>query len=245
MSHNSPEIGLSNNYSEHSEVDNLTDSIKSLGFGGFDDLRQYKTAKFNVTLSPIVLEKDHAERVSKRTTFGLNNQLPEDHPLYSLPKAVAPSTSDFSFSKEEICSLPSPSASVLLAPSPVPPPANSWYPLAPLGGYKLVKDLRYKRGYVYVASYDMSPTNIKGHAASLAKIATPPNVDPAFIDGAFVASPIPGMIKMVPGVPFALAFNGDMERLHTVGCVQTLESLSAYPDFPEILNLSARLAKLT
>lgn len=185
------------------------------------------------------------ERVFKRATFGFNDHWPEDHPLYSLPKAVGPSASEFSFAPDELNSSPPPTERVLLAPSPAAPPTDRYYPLAPAEGYKLIQDSRYKRGYVYVSSYDISPENVKAHAKLLGKIADPPNIRPERVNGAFVSSPIPGMIEMVPGVPFSLAFNGDMNRLHTVGCLQTLDSLCNYPDFPEILNKSVKLTKLT
>jgi hypothetical protein len=108
-----------------------------------------------------------------------------------------------------------------------------------------VADGRYKCGYVYIASYDISEGNVQAHGALLEKTATPPGVDPVVVNGSCVSSPIPGMVQMVPGIPFAFAYNGDDNRLHTVGCLQTLESLSHYPDYPDILRESVKLAKLT
>lgn len=42
--------------------------------------------------------------------------------------------------------------------------------------------------------------------------------------------PIPGMIKLVPGVPFVYHLNGDPGRPVAVACLQTQQSLSAYPE---------------
>jgi hypothetical protein len=96
-----------------------------------------------------------------------------------------------------------------------------------------------------VADYNISEENVEAHRKSLENIATPPNVEPNLIEGSFVASPIPGMVEMIPGIPFAFAYHGDPNRLHTVGCVQTLESLSLYPDYPDVLRESVKLAKIT
>ena len=53
------------------------------------------------------------------------------------------------------------------------------------------------------------------------------------------------MVDMVPGIPFVFVYNSDHDQLHTVGCIQTLESLSHYLDYPVILCKSVKLAKLT
>lgn len=178
--------------------------------------------------------------------IGFNNQLLTDHPLYTIPKSVSPLIANFSFTESELCSSQLLLEQVLSAPCAVTPPRGCYYPLAPVGGYKLVSDLRYRRGKVYIAPYDVSKESVMSHAALLATTCTPPNVDPQLVGNqVFVSSPIPGMIQMVPGVPFAVAFNDDQNRLHTVACAQTLESLQGYPDFKEILEMSGKLAKLT
>ena len=42
------------------------------------------------------------------------------------------------------------------------------------------------------------------------------------------------MTQMEAGIPYVEYINGDPQRPISVGCLQTLESLSEYPDFPEI-----------
>jgi hypothetical protein len=181
------------------------------------------------------------ERVSKRLPIGV----PVDTGIFAAATPTPPLENEFSFSAEELCPAPPPTEIHLTSPDPVSPPDGDYYPLAPLTGYKLVVDVRYKRGYVYIADYNVSEENIQAHGKLLEHIATPPNIEPDLIGGSFVASPIPGMIHMVPGIPFALAYHGDHNRLHTVACAQTLESLQHYPDYPVILQQSVKLAKLT
>jgi hypothetical protein len=181
------------------------------------------------------------ERVSKRLPLGI----PVDSGIFAAATPSPPSRIDFCFNSAELCTAPPPAERHLIAPTPVPPPDGEYYPLAPDSGYELVSDARYKSGYVYIASYDISEGNVQAHGKLLEKTSTPPNVDATSIGGTFVTSPIPGMVQMVPGIPFAFAYNGDHDRLHTVGCLQTLESLSHYSDYSEILCESVKLAKLT
>jgi hypothetical protein len=181
------------------------------------------------------------ELVSERLPIGI----PVDTTIFAAATPTPPLQTEFSFSAEDLCPAPPPAETLLTAPDPALPPDGDYYPLAPHSGYQLVADARYKRGYVYVADYNVSEENVVAHGKCLEHIATPPNVEPNIIGGSFVASPIPGMVEMVPGIPFAFAYHGDRDRLHTVGCVQTLESLSSYPDYPDILQQSVKLAKLT
>ena len=222
------------------------------------DLDLYTGPEFVVKLASIVLDSDHgafaalqqlvffykislAEHVSKRLLMGI----PVNTANFAVATPTPPTRSEFSFSPEDLCSAAPPEETHLSAPYPASPPEGDYYPLAPQSGYELVADARYIRGYVYVANYNISEESVKAHGKLLEHIATPPNVEPKLVRGSFVASPIPGMIQMIPGIPFAFAYHEDRDRLHTVGCVQTLLSLSHYPDYPEILRESVKLAKLT
>ena len=181
------------------------------------------------------------ERVSKRLPMGIQ----VDTTIFPISNPTPPLQKDFSFRLEDLCPAPPPAQKLLTAPNPTSPPDGEYYPLAPQSGYELVADARYIRGYVYIADYDVSEDNVKAHGRSLEHVATPPNIEPNLIGGLFVASPIPGMVHMIPGIPFAFAYNGDRDRLNTVGCAQTLDSLRHYPDYPVILRESVKLAKLT
>ena len=80
------------------------------------------------------------ERISKCTMIGFNNQL---HPLYSIPKAIPPLSTDCSFTENDICSSEFLLEQLLLSHLAVTPPRGCYYPLAPVGGYKLVPDSHY------------------------------------------------------------------------------------------------------
>ena len=164
---------------------------------------------------------------------------------FLLPTPTLPLRSEFSFDAEDLYPATPPAELHLTAPNPTPPPDRDYYPLAPTSGYELVADAHYKQGYVYVADYNVSEESVEAHHKCLECIATPPEVEPNLVDGSFVSAPIPGMIQMVPGIPFAFAYHGDRDRLHMVGCAQTLESLSCYPDYADILQELVELAKLT
>ena len=53
------------------------------------------------------------------------------------------------------------------------------------------------------------------------------------------------MIKIPAGIPFAFRLNSDSSRIHTIACLQTLDSLRAFDDYGKIEAASVRLAKLT
>jgi hypothetical protein len=74
---------------------------------------------------------------------------------------------------------------------------------------------------------------------------TPPNVIPAKSDGHYIANAIPGMVQMVPGIPFIYHVDGNPDAIYTVACLHTLESLRPYPCFHEVLDLSIQLSKLS
>lgn len=79
----------------------------------------------------------------------------------------------------------------------------------------------------------------------LLSIVNPPNIRPTWDGTEFVDLPIPGMVQMPPGIPFAYHVDGDSQRAITVGCVHTGESLAHSPDGPEIKALALRLRDLT
>lgn len=162
-------------------------------------------------------------------------------------KPVGPLPDEFCFSNEKLldqvfwADIPD----VVVAPPSVEPPQGRYYPLAPKDGFKLTSDNHYQSGRVYVAAYDVSGDAINAHINNLKCIETPPNVDPEFVNGAFIAELIPGMIQMIPGIPYVFAFNDDPSRQHTVACAHTLDSLKGYDDYADILIAAEKLAKLS
>jgi hypothetical protein len=163
--------------------------------------------------------------------------------------AVQPNGPDCDFfiyqESETLCSshpAPNPAIPQLLKPPPAEtPPQGDSFPQSPT--WILKKDLRFLRGYIYTANYQLSSLNMDRKRMS--SIISPPNITPVFHNGQYVLKPIPGMVQMVPGIPFVYLLEGDQERLITVGCAQTLHSLKCYPDFDEIACASVHLAKLT
>ena len=145
------------------------------------------------------------EQVSKQLPI----RIPVDTTIFSTATPTPPLQSDFLFSSADLCPGPPPAEIHLTAPTSVSSPKGDYYPLALLSGYKLVADARYKCGYVYIADYNVSEENVQVHGKLLEQVATPPNVEPTLIGAAFVASLIPGMVQMVPGIPFASAYHGN------------------------------------
>ncbi|KAF5323192.1 hypothetical protein D9619_013757 [Psilocybe cf. subviscida] len=150
-----------------------------------------------------------------------------------------PDEGDFVYSVNETLHDLKPTYNTLHAPEipEIRPPPGRYFPTPPDGGYQLMRTQAYTRGFVYVADYDLG--SMETHKNRLIHIATPPLT---LLNGRVV---VPGMIRMEPGIPFVFRFNKEAHRLHTVGCLQTLESLKHYPDYPQILDASVQLAKLS
>lgn len=156
---------------------------------------------------------------------------------------MGPLGNEFLFSESELSTAPPPAKSKISRNPEALAPAGVYYPLAPADGYKLMPSRKYMRGFAYVASYDLHYKSL--HRELLLNTAVPPGIEAKLEGDAFTSVPLPGMVEMVPGVPFAFAYNGDPDRLHTVGCAQTLNSLQAYPDYADILENAVKLNKLT
>ena len=135
--------------------------------------------------------------------------IPVNTANFAVAAPTPPMRSEFSFSPEDLCLAAPPEETHLSAPYPASPPEGDYYPLAPQSGYELVADACYIRGYVYVANYNISEESVMAHGKLLERIATPPNVEPKLVHGSFVASPIPGMVQIIPGIPFAFAYHED------------------------------------
>ncbi|KAF8833739.1 hypothetical protein BDN67DRAFT_1072857 [Paxillus ammoniavirescens] len=131
------------------------------------------------------------------------------------------------------------------APHPATPPDGWYYPIAPTYQLNATPDDRFRRRYRYSTVYD--PTDAPTLRSLYSKVVSPPNVSasPAFVDGRAVIEPIPGMIQMIPGIPYVFEVSGDPFKCVTVGCVQTLKSLEAYPNHAEVVTLSNELQNLT
>jgi len=123
-----------------------------------------------------------------------------------------------------------------------PAERGTYFPQSPI--WTLREDPRWSCGWTYCTNYMLDDLQMDEN--QMAAIVTPPNAEyTRCLDGRYVSSPIPGMVKMVPGVPFIYFLNGDTSRPYTLSHVHTLASLCTYTDYAEILDASVRLAKLT
>ena len=133
---------------------------------------------------------------------------------------------DFLWDKTCISEEPAP-PSVLEHPDPVTDPHDGYFPCAPK--FALSSPTRlYTRGYTYFSAWDTS--NKARDKERLLCARMPPNVTPTIDEsGNLRIELIPGMVKLIPGVPFVYHLNGDPSRPVTVACLHTTQSLSVYP----------------
>ncbi|PPR07577.1 hypothetical protein CVT24_007318 [Panaeolus cyanescens] len=164
-------------------------------------------------------------------------------PGLSEPTPIQPdfTSQEFTYLDEECINVPS-TLPLCLIGNPGPSPSKGYYSTA--RPFKLYQDKRYTSGAVYITPYDLTK-HYNEDKSNIPIIQTPPECEPVLVDGKFVLQPIPHMIKMIPGIPFAIHVNGDPTQLQTVGCLHTLDSLQAYPDYDLIHANSVNLAKLT
>lgn len=109
-------------------------------------------------------------------------------------------------------------------------------------------DYRFRRGYAYSTPWSLTPESKAEEADKLYRIATPPGAKPLRYDAeshSWIMAPLQGMIEMVPGVPYTVEIDGNKDRTITVACLQTLDSLSVYPEFPDIQKYANELWDIT
>jgi hypothetical protein len=166
--------------------------------------------------------------------------------ISSMPPLICPEVDEFSYQDEdlliELSKPPKPGADTLHPPTSTIPPSGCSYPQSLT--WQLKWDNRYLNGWIYAADYHIKE-RLRIDKDRMATISTPPNVAPSHEDGRYVGRPIPGMVKMIAGVPYVFFLDGDYRRPYTVGCSHTIDSLRRFPDWDTILSLSVRLAKLT
>lgn len=164
----------------------------------------------------------------------------------SFTEAVCPPAGDFSFTEEVLFvegeQPKEPGPNILEPPPAAIPPEGYSYPQSPT--WQLSWNNQYRSGWVYSYDYNVQE-QIRIDKDRMQTISTPPGIAPKVENGRFIGQPIPGMVKMIPGVPFVFNIDGNPLRSYTIGCLHTLVSLRRFPDWRTILNLSVRLAKLT
>ncbi|KAF4563968.1 hypothetical protein EYR36_003217, partial [Pleurotus pulmonarius] len=135
-----------------------------------------------------------------------------------------------------------PAESILLpAPQSKKPPADRSYPLAQT--YHLKHDLRFLRGYRYGTAFKPNEKEILRDR--LLRIDAPEETTPCSAQGHLSWDPLPGMIRMIPGVPFTYEMP-DSQMVLTIGCLHTPESLKEYgQDGETVLSHIEDLRKIT
>lgn len=128
------------------------------------------------------------------------------------------------------------------AESAIGPPGHSYPQSPPL--WTLVSDPPfYKVGKYYLAEASSNRLDIQREKDRMMSLRMPPNVAPTWDEEAhkFVAEPIPGMVEMPVGVPFAVRVDGKPNQILTVGCAHTLDTLKDLPEGPEIIEITRSL----
>lgn len=165
--------------------------------------------------------------------------------VYSIPPLDphdAMPSYDFIWPQDQLSLATISSPDVLVPPPTIDPPLHSGYvyPNAPV--YMLHRDERYRRGYTYVADFDVAS---KGFVAeALLRTIIPPNIDPRLVNAELVYDPVPGMTLMPVGIPFVNRINGSDRHIITVACIQTVDSLQQYSCGQEVKRLADELFKL-
>jgi hypothetical protein len=154
---------------------------------------------------------------------------------------IQPPWNEFEYLPSDLAPLVAPTHTMLSPPAPAIPPEGRTYPTSPI--WTLHKDTHFMARYVYTAPYKLSTK--PSHCERLLVTNTPLNTVPSIVNGHYKAFDIPGMVRMVAGVPYVYHLDGDPDRVHTVACLHTLESLQHHPSGSEISHLSVRLMKLS
>jgi hypothetical protein len=107
--------------------------------------------------------------------------------------------------------------------------------------YNLKCDARWRRGCHYAASYQ--PAQSPAVRAHCAAIIAPPEITQAKLNANnhYKFDPVPGMIKMPPGVPFVNFISGESSRPVTIACLHTINSLAEYMEGPNIYKIVEEL----
>jgi hypothetical protein len=134
----------------------------------------------------------------------------------------------------------------LVPPQAETPEPGKCYPQAPV--FTLSQTMEYKAGFAYTTQYERH-RQLAIDRFVQSHITTPPSLPPKFNDkkDCFTSTPIAGMTAMPLGCPFALEIvmpGNEKPIISTVGIVHTLDSMSHYPEYPQILNLGTQIAKL-
>src|SRR6516164_10197606 len=119
---------------------------------------------------------------------------------------VPPLNGSFTYSKDEL--LPNIYCGLfedLVPPPEATAPEECSYPISPVWNYK--EDHCYQSCFIYCSAYNLH--ELQRHQERLMVTDTPPNIIPTEVDSCFVTTIVPGMVCMIPGIPFVYHINGN------------------------------------
>jgi hypothetical protein len=142
---------------------------------------------------------------------------------------VKPPLQDFVWPNHLLCSnMDDDQISSMLVPNPpAQTPDKSGYHYPEAVSHRLLKTNTYLRGLVYTSEFDSSTRD--GLKTRLLITKTPPNIHPCHLDGMYTWDPIPGMIELPSGIPFAQVPVDERDHLITIACFHTIDSLKQFP----------------
>jgi hypothetical protein len=169
--------------------------------------------------------------------------------LWGMPisnvKAIKPPllSPEFHWEESEYSTSEPPEGPSLIPPPSEPAPPGFVYPQAKT--YELIKDKRYRRGWIYVANFD--PITKSEHKLRLLASVVHPDIHAVWDDNnkQFRLRPVPGMIRLVPGIPIVERPIGCPEYLITTVVLHTLESVQQYTEGSRIRELADELRSHT
>lgn len=151
------------------------------------------------------------------------------------------SAEEFNWPKDKLAKMTKTPSAILKPAPPVKPPPGVFYPLAQ--EYSLTRTTAYRAGFVYLS--DFRSKDKRQLHDNMLSMQTPPQASPRLVDGYFLADPIPGMVQAVPGLPLANTIDGNLNKIVTVCCVHTLESMDAYEEGKKVREWSKELERYT
>ena len=178
--------------------------------------------------------------------------VPWKHHLYGIPKdwtgpwgniaAKKPdlASPDFLWQDSDLSMDPRSLPQMISPPPSAEDPPGGTYPQAL--SYVLEQTSSHTRGHIYRTGWSSANNESLRNRLLITRI--PPKARPSRVNGELSVQPIPGMIQLIPGVPFVQLVDG--ENPTTVACLHTAESLGHYPDVAqEVRELTKQLESLT
>ena len=169
--------------------------------------------------------------------------------LWGMPisdvKAIQPPllSPEFQWSQSELSTAEPPEECVLRPAPSEEAPLGFVYPEAK--SYNLIQDNRYRRGWIYRADFD--PLSKSEHKVRLLCSIVHPNIHAKWDENnnKFQLRPVPGMIRLVPGIPIVERPIHCPDHVITAVVLHTLDSVMQYEEGTRIRELADDLRLFT